>query len=359
MKIVVLAGGLSPEREVSLATGVAACRALRQKGHRAVLVDMFLGLEGYEGPLTALFDQADGRCGESDIGTAAPDLEAVRRRRQDQGPSLLGKDVLALCALADLVFVGLHGESGEDGRIQATLDLLGIPYTGSGHLASAMAMDKAVTKRMMDAAGIRTPRWRLMAYTQEDVPHLAAELEPPCVVKTTRGGSSLGVYLAEDRSELEEALGNALQYGDQVLIEERIRGRDMAQGVLGEEWLPAVEIISATGKFDYQAKYQSGGAVERCPANITPEQQREMGETTLRLHRLLGLSGYSRADFVLDEAGRPWCLEINSLPGLTPASLMPKEAAAVGMSYADLCQEIVEEARKRRKRDAADDDPRD
>lgn len=349
MKIVVLAGGLSPEREVSLATGTAVCRALRKKGHQAVLLDLFFGLERYDGTPEDFFNGPDGHCAAADIKTDAPDLAAVRRARADQSPSLLGKGVLAVCALADIVFVGLHGESGEDGRIQATLDLLGIPYTGSGHLASAMAMDKVVAKRMMDAAGIRTPRWQLLHYGEEDVSRLAEELALPCVVKTPGGGSSLGVYLPETKAELEDALRDVLRFGSEVIAEERIVGRDMAQGVLGERWLPAVEIISATGKFDYAAKYQSGGAQEICPAPVTETQQREMGEMALRLHRLLGLEIYSRADMVLDEAGVPWCLEINSLPGLTPASLMPKEVAAVGLTYEDFCEEIIQMSLRRKK----------
>lgn len=348
MKIVVLAGGLSTEREVSLVTGTAVCKALRRKGHQAVLVDLFLGLEDYDGPLKALFDAPDGRCGNAAIRTSAPDLEAVRRGRKDQSPELIGKDVLSICALADIVFVGLHGESGEDGRIQATLDLLGIPYTGSGHLSSAMAMDKIVTKRMMDAAGIRTPKWRLAEYTAADVAALAEELPMPCVVKTPGGGSSLGVYLPETRAELKAALRDVLRFDKQVIVEERIRGRDIFTAVLGERWLPPVEVISATGKFDYEAKYQSGAALELCPADLTEDQQREIGEMALKLHQLLGLSIYSRADFVLDGDGVPWCLETNSLPGLTPASLMPKEAAAVGLTYDDLCEEIVQLSLRRK-----------
>ena len=156
MKIVVLAGGLSTERQVALTSGTGVCRALRERGHQAILVDMFLGLESYEGRLEDIFDAPDGLCGDNRVTEEAPDLEAVRRSRKDQGPSLLGKDVLAVCAMADIVFLALHGSCGEDGRIQATLDLLGVPYTGSGYLGSGMAMDKSVTKRFLESEGIRT-----------------------------------------------------------------------------------------------------------------------------------------------------------------------------------------------------------
>ena len=188
MKIVVLAGGLSTERQVSLTSGTGVCRALRQRGHQAILVDMFLGLEDYTGSLADIFDAPDGLCGDNRVLSTEPDLEAVRRSRRDQGPSLLGKDVLAVCAMADLVFLALHGSCGEDGRIQATLDLLGVPYTGSGYLGSGMAMDKSVTKRIMDAAGIPTAPWHDVRYTREDIPRLAQELPVPCAVKIINGG---------------------------------------------------------------------------------------------------------------------------------------------------------------------------
>ena len=170
MKIVVLAGGLSTERQVALTSGTGVCRALREQGHQAILVDMFLGMESYEGRLEDIFDAPDGLCGDNRVTEEAPDLEAVRRSRKDQGPSLLGKDVLAVCAMADIVFLALHGSCGEDGRIQATLDLLGVPYTGSGYLGSGMAMDKSVTKRFLESEGIRTAPWRDVHYTASDIP---------------------------------------------------------------------------------------------------------------------------------------------------------------------------------------------
>ena len=197
MKIVVLAGGLSTERQVSLTSGTGVCRALRERGHQAILVDMFLGLEDYNGSLADIFDAPDGLCGDNRVHSTEPDLEAVRRSRRDQGPSMLGKDVLAVCAMADLVFLALHGACGEDGRIQATLDLLGVPYTGSGYLGSGMAMDKSVTKRIMDAAGVPTAPWHDVRYTREDIPRLARELPVPCAVKIINGGSSIGVELPD------------------------------------------------------------------------------------------------------------------------------------------------------------------
>ena len=350
MKIVVLAGGLSTERAVSLVTGTSVCRALRENGHRASLVDLFLGLEEVPGDLDSLFDAEDGLCPDVKIDTQAPDLEAVRKSRKDQSPRLFGPNVLDLCQAADIVFLGLHGQDGEDGRVQATFDLLGVPYTGGGYLASGLAMDKAMTKRRMDSAGIPTPKWQLLDYTPADVDRLAAELPMPCVVKTTGGGSSLGVFLPEDRTALREALLQVLRFNGRVLVEERIFGRELTVGVLGDRALPAVEILPAEKDFDYAAKYQNGGAREICPAPITEGQQEEMGALALKLHRTLGLEVYSRTDFILDKEGRPWCLEVNSLPGMTSASLVPKEAAAIGMSYNQLCEEIVQRSYRLKRR---------
>lgn len=349
MKIVVLAGGLSPERAVSLVTGGGVCRALRENGHRAVLVDSFLGLADAPEDLNGLFDAPDGLCRQAEVSREAPDLEAVRRSRGDRSPSRLGPRVLEICALADAVFLGLHGCDGEDGRIQAALDLLGVPYTGSGHLASGIAMDKAVSKRMMESAGIRTPRWRLLDCETMDAETLAAELPMPCVVKTPSGGSSLGVYLPEDRAALRRALEDVRRYGSQALVEERIFGRELTVAVLGDRALPAVETVPAGKEFDYAAKYQIGGAAETCPADLTEEEAAAAGALALQAHRALGLEVYSRTDMILDGEGRLWCLEVNSLPGMTPTSFVPKEAAAVGMDYNALCEEILQSSMRRRR----------
>lgn len=179
MKIVVLAGGLSTERLVALTSGTGVCRALRERGHKAILVDMFLGLENYEGRLEDIFDAPDGLCPDNRVESAAPDLEAVRRSRKDQSPSMLGKDVLTVCRMADIVFLALHGACGEDGRIQATLDLLGVPYTGSGYLGSGMAMDKALTKQVMERSGVRTARGTTSTIPKPTFPALLRSWRSP------------------------------------------------------------------------------------------------------------------------------------------------------------------------------------
>lgn len=342
MKILVLAGGLSPERAVSLASGHAVCTALRSLGHRSVVIDLFLGLDPEVAKSDAVFDlpMADS----ATIDSSAPDLEAVRNSRQFAGCGRIGAGVLDACAQGDLVFLALHGQDGEDGRVQAMLDLLEIPYTGSGYLASAMAMDKAISKKMMDTAGIPTPAWTQLSYTKEEIPQVAAGLALPCVIKAANGGSSLGVYLPESRKDLMEALEDVLRFNATVMVEQRIVGREFTVGVLGETALPPVEIL---GDFDYEGKYQAHGAQEVCPADLTPAQTALAGKYALQLHHALGLEGYSRTDLMLDEEGNFWCLEVNSLPGMTAMSLLPKEAAAVGIAYEQLCQEIVNQAMKK------------
>ena len=344
MKIVVLGGGISTERHVSLVSATSVCKALRSRGHQAIFVDMFLGLEDFDAPLEQAFDAPDGFCGNVAIEHEAPDLAAVIASRRDQGPSRLGKNVLEICRLADCVFLGLHGADGEDGKIQAALDLLGVPYTGSGPLGSGMAMDKGVAKRIVASAGVRTPDWRELRYTEEDIPGLTRSLPVPCAVKVVNGGSSIGVALPDTRGELEQALYQLLYFGSRIVVEEKIFGRELTVPIFDGRALSPIEIVPPEGMaFDYVAKYQSGdeGARELCPAPITAEQAGRVCDAALRAHNALGLSVYSRSDFIMDEKGEMWYLETNTLPGMTPNSLIPKAAAVEGMSYAELCERIV------------------
>jgi len=340
MKIVVLAGGLSPERNVSLSTGTVVCEALRKSGHRAALIDMYFGSEGLEGPLESLFDMPFSPESRK-VNREAPDLAQVKASRKSKDPGVFGPGVLELCRMADVVFMALHGASGEDGRVQAAFDLMGIPYTGSGYLGSALAMNKHMTKQLAAAAGILTPRWNCVAYTAEDVERLTNETELPCVVKPIDNGSSIGVYIVHDRAALDEALKASLTLGGRVILEQYIKGREIQVGVLEDRALPSIEIIPKHGFYDYENKYQPGAALEICPATIDPEIEAKVGETALAVHRLLGLKVYSRTDFILTEDGKPYFLEINTLPGMTPTSLLPQEAAAVGIDYPALCERII------------------
>ena len=344
MKIVVLGGGLSTERQVSLVTATSVCKALRSRGHKAIFVDTFFGLENYDGPLDAAFDAEDGFCGSVGIGHTAPDIAAVLAARKDKSPSRLGKGVLEICRLADCVFLGLHGADGEDGKIQAALELLGVPYTGSGPLASGMAMDKIIAKRIVSGAGVLTPEGQELSYTAGEIPALAQTLPVPCAVKVPNGGSSIGVALPETREELSEALRALLSFGGRVLVERKIRGREITVPILDGRALSPIEIVPPEGgSFDYVAKYQSGdeGAQEICPAPISEKDRETVSAAALKAHKALGLSVYSRSDFILDDEGRAWWLEVNTLPGMTPNSLIPKAAAVAGMRYEELCEKVV------------------
>lgn len=345
MKIVVLGGGVSTERHVALVTATSVCQALRRRGHQAVFVDMFLGLENYDRPLEQAFLEPDGLCGKVRIERQEPDLNAVWKSRKLLSKGHLGKNVIEICTLADCVFIGLHGKDGEDGKIQAVLELNGVPYTGSGPLASAIAMNKGMAKRILAACGVRTPEWRELEYREEDIPRLTEELELPCAVKVIDGGSSLGVVLPDTKEELQKGLKDLLKYGNRVIVEKKIFGREFTVPVLDGHALNPIEIIPPEGtEFDYVAKYQSGaeGAQEICPAvHLNSRENRDLREIAETVHTLLDLKVYSRSDYIVDDNGRVWFLEVNTLPGMTPNSLIPRSAKVDGISYDELCEKIV------------------
>ena len=344
MKIVVLGGGISTERHVAQVTATSACLALRRMGHQAVYVDLFLGLEDYNKPLEEIFNEPDGLCGDVAIHETEPDLKEVWASRKYQSRGHLGKGVAEVCALADCVFLGLHGKDGEDGKIQSLLELIGVPYTGSGPLASAIAMDKAMAKRVLENRGVLTPAWQELSYTEAEIPQLVESLPVPCAVKIVDGGSSIGVKLPDTREQLREALEYVLRYGSRVVIEQKIIGREMTVPVLDGKALSPIEVISPDGKFNYVAKYQSGaaGAREICPADLTEEEENMLRRAAEAVYRGLDLKVYCRVDFILDADGLAWFLEVNTLPGMTPNSLIPRAARVEGMSYDELCEKIVQ-----------------
>ena len=342
MKIVVLCGGLSMERNVSITSGTLICKSLRALGHQAVLVDMFFGLEDIATPIDQIFENLP-EIKDAHVGSEAPDLEKVKAQREWVSPSKIGLGVLEICQAADVVFLGLHGACGEDGRIQATLDLLGVPYTGSGYLGSALAMDKDLTKRIVAPLGVLTPAWRTVSFTEADIASIAAQEKLPVVVKPVDSGSSIGVAIAHTQEELVAALKANIGLG-RVILEQYVAGREIDVGVLDGRSLPSIEIIPKQGFYDYVNKYQAGATVEICPTEIDPRIEKRLGEIALKVHNALGLTGYSRSDYIVDEKGDIYFLEINTLPGMTPTSLMPQEAAAVGVDYNTLCQKIVDMA---------------
>ena len=349
MKIIVLAGGLSTERDVSLASAAGICRTLLEKGHDAFLLDVFLGLENAPENLEDVFTlPGHGLEIAKNISTSEPDLAAVKASRPDQSDCFLGPNVIELCRLADITFLGLHGGEGENGKLQATFDLLGIRYTGPDSLGCAVAMNKGFTKEIFLQAGIDTPKGAALYRFSADRSLAALGLSLPVVVKPCSGGSSIGVYIVNTEEEYSQALEKSFCYEDEVIVEEYIRGREFACGIISGKALPPIEIIPKTGFFDYANKYQDGATEEVCPADIPKETAARMMKLTERAFHALKLNVYSRADFLLDNQGNLYCLEMNTLPGMTAASLLPKEAAAVGIEYGDLCEMIIQESLKAR-----------
>ena len=331
MNIVVLTGGNSPERAVALSSGRLVCAALRRRGHRVLLLDVWRGMADEEiGPdPMSLF-----RCEPSE--TELPDGVG--------GVAPVGENILCLCRLADVVFLALHGGAGENGQVQAMLDCFGIPYTGSGHGASFLAMDKPLCKMVLRQGGVLTPDWCVLD-RQESMEQACARVREtvgfPCVIKPCDGGSSVGVMMVDGPEELSHALVKAWHDGGRFMAERRIVGRELTVAVLDGRALPAVEIIPRDGFYDYENKYIAGRTEEICPAPIGEEATVALADCAQYAFGLLGLRSYARGDYMMDADGRLWFLEFNTLPGMTPTSLLPQEAQAVGMSYEDLCEKIV------------------
>ena len=349
MNIVVLAGGLSTERDVSFVSGAQVTKALKENGHRVIFLDVFMGYGEEECDVNGIFDRAD-EVSEAvgAISAEAPDLAAVKAMRKDQSDNFFGPNVLAICRQADIVFLALHGENGENGKVQAVFDLCGIPYTGSNYLSSALAMNKDYAKRMFLVDGVPAP---IGFYTiEEEAPADAiyAGLQYPVVVKPNSGGSSIGVSIAHDVDEYQAALKEAFKVDTGVLVEQYVKGREFAIGVIDFEALPVIEIAPVTGFYDYKNKYAAGSAVETCPADIPDDIRVRMQDAAVSAAIALGLDTYSRMDFLLTEEGDFYCLEANTLPGMTPTSLLPQEAAAIGMSFNELCEKIIEISLRRR-----------
>ena len=345
MKIIVLAGGLSTERDVSLASAAGICRTLLDKGHDAFLLDVFMGLDHPPENLEDVFTfSGHGLEIAKTISEEEPDLAAVKASRPDQSDCFLGPNVIELCRMADITFLGLHGGEGENGKLQATFDLLGIRYTGPDSLGCAVAMDKDFTKQIFLQSGIDTPAGVCLHKDNADRSPASLGLSFPLVVKPCSGGSSIGVYIVNTEQEYEEALEKSFHYEDEVVIEAFIQGREFACGIIDGKALPPIEIIPKTGFFDYANKYQDGATDEVCPADIPEDVRRRMMDLTVRAYHALKLSVYSRADFLLDSAGNLYCLEMNTLPGMTAASLLPKEAKVAGIEYGDLCELIIQKS---------------
>jgi D-alanine-D-alanine ligase len=337
MRVTVLTGGTSAERDVALASAVQVIRALRSRGHEVAVVDT---ARGYipESDETALLSGV--------VGTEPPpssQLQALER-----GLLLSGLANLAAVRDADVLFLALHGGRGEDGTIQTLLEMVGVPYTGSGRLGSAMAMDKDISKRLFEAAGVPTAGW-VMAPVARD--RIGRDFGWPVVVKPSKQGSTVGLTVVKDPSQYESAVALARQYDDEVMIERFVPGRELTIGVLEGRPLAVGEIIPRHEIFDYECKYTPGMSQEIFPADLPDSTTKECRRLGLLAHEALKLGGYSRIDFRLTPEGELFCLEVNTLPGMTATSLLPQSARAVGIEFPDLCEQICRAARRGRVED--------
>lgn len=333
MNIIVLAGGISTEREVSIVTGKNVCKALRQKGHDAAILDVYFGTACPEKIFTKNYSVEEAL---KEIEGYSQKVEEEKKTRKE----FFGEHVIALCQKADIVFMALHGENGENGKVQAAFDLFGISYTGTGYLGSALAMDKGLSKHLFEANAIPTPKGITLKADESE--EKIADITFPCVVKPTCGGSSIGVSIAENAEELERALAESFALEDEVVVEQYIKGREFSVAVVKGQAYPVIEIVPKAGFYDYKNKYQAGATDEYCPADIPDEVTKRMQALAVKVSEVLLLDKYSRMDFLMDEDENIYCLEANTLPGMTPTSLIPQEAAVLGMDYGTLCEKLIE-----------------
>ena len=326
MNVVVLAGGLSPERDVSLASGMLISNALVEKGHSVLLLDLYKGIKDDE--MHLLFSN-EKRNYDFTIDEEIPELTKKNTK------NLIGRNVIKICKMADIVFLALHGSIGENGKLQAIFDCMGIKYTGSSYEGSILAMDKILTKKILEHDNIKTPKWHLLKNVRKE------NIKFPVVVKPANNGSSIGVSIANNLEEFEVAIIECEKYKDEIIIEEYIKGREFSVGILDKTALPPIEIIPKSGFYDYKNKYQEGKTIEICPPKISQDKIKEMQQIAIKVHNALLLGAYSRIDFILDENGNFNVLEANSLPGMTKTSLLPQEALVTGITYEDLCEKIL------------------
>lgn len=331
MKITVLTGGTSAERDVAIASAVQIVAALRQRGHRVAVVDTARGF---------IPETDERRVLSATVGTAPPPIDHLIEL--ERGVLLSGLANLPVIRSADVLFLALHGGRGEDGTLQAVLDVLDVPYTGSGALASGLAMDKDLSKRLFRSVGVPTADW-LMGSPSADL--IATTLGWPVVVKPSKQGSTVGLSLVKGPEELPAALDLAGKYDDEIMTEAFVPGRELTVGILDGKALAVGEIIPKHELFDYECKYTPGMALEVFPADLTAAVARRVQVFAESVHAVLKLGGYSRVDFRLTPAGEPVCLEVNTLPGMTATSLLPQSAQASGISFAELCERICLTAR--------------
>lgn len=332
MRITVLTGGTSSERDVAIASAVQVVAALRSREHQVAVVDTARGF---------IPQSEEGHLLSGSVGKAPPPIEALVGL--ERGVLLSGLASLPVVRDAEVLFLALHGGRGEDGTLQAVLDVVGVPYTGSSALGSGLAMNKDVAKRLFRFAGVPTADWLMAPASAEEA---GRRLGWPLVVKPCKEGSTVGLTVVKEPMGYDLAVELAARYDAEVIIEGFIPGRELTIGVLDGRALGAGEIIPQHEVFDYECKYTPGMSQEIFPADLTPQLAEECGRLGLLAHGALKLGGYSRVDFRLTPGGELVCLEVNALPGMTATSLLPQSAAAVGISFAELCERICLASRK-------------
>ena len=328
MRITVLTGGSSAEREVALASAGQVVTALRSRGHVVTVVDT----------TTGVVDPADeARLLTAKVGTNPPDVLTLAARERE----VLFSGLLSHPALhaAEVVFLALHGGRGEDGTIQRLLDVAGIRYTGSGAIGSGVAMDKDLSKRLFMQEGVPTAPYAMAPATADEV---MQHLGFPVVVKPSKQGSTVGLTVVRDPSLLEAAIIEAERHDDEVMIEAFVPGRELTVGILDNDALAVGEIIPQHELFDFECKYTPGMSEEIFPADLSEPVTWEVQRLGVVAHQALKLRGYSRVDFRLTPSGKLYCLEVNTLPGMTATSLLPQSAAAAGIDFPTLCERICE-----------------
>ncbi len=327
MKIVVLSGGNSTERDVSINTGYSVAKALKKSKHKVMFLDVLFGT-----------DQKLFASTENLEETKEMMLKNTKKVSKTKNKSFFGKNVLNICNQSDIVFLSLHGKNGEDGKIQATFELLGIKYTGADYLSSILAMDKSLTKLKLKENNILTADY-LVLNQQSKIPKIK---KYPKVIKTTHGGSSIGVYIVNNEHELKDKVKKAFKIDNQVLIEDYVKGREFSVGIIKDKALPVIEIEPKSGFYDYKNKYTKDLTIETCPANISKNLEKNLKSLTKKIAQILNINTYARIDFIVTDKNETYCLEVNTLPGMTDTSLLPKEALALKISYEQLCEKLID-----------------
>ena len=332
MKVAVIFGGTSQERDVSMASGIQVFSALKSIGCEVILIDANSGIVD----IKDIRSLANHKISATPPKFTSPSKNLKKNMITHIIDSLEFKDI-------DIAFIALHGEFGEDGMLQILFESLKIPFTGTGHIGSVLAMNKDIAKHLMTSVGVTTPPWQMCQIGQI----VKNQLGWPVIVKPNSQGSTIGLSLVWNEGELKKAISKAREYDDEVMLEKYIKGRELTVSILDNKPLTVGEIIVTSEIFDYQSKYQENGAIETFPANISNAKTKTIQQLAMKVNHVLKLEHFSRIDFIMEDEGQLWCLEANSIPGLTAKSLLPQSAQASGIDFASLCKKICDLGIKR------------